>query len=451
MSSYLPTTYQQFIATSRYSRWLDDENRRETWEESVSRYFTFFEERLEKQGKLSTFVKSKLDWCKDHVLNLNVMPSMRCLMTAGKALERDNVAAFNCSYIAVDHPHVFDEILYILCCLHPDTLVKTKDGPKAIKDITVDDLVLTYNEQTKQFKYVNPSAVIENDTSLKEKMEIEFEDGTKVRCTSDHKFLTNNRGWVEAKDLTELDDIVDDRKYSIYKIENTKNGKVYVGYTSQLVMDRFSEHVYSAKHLGDERALCRAIRKYGEESFIVSTLDKASTKSEALKREIEWIERLSSFGKNGYNLTIGGEGATGAKWSEEAKRRASLNAYPRTEQHRAAAGARLKVAMPGIIKYRQSDEYRMAQRNRNLGEKNPMYGKKMSEARKDQLSREMSGEGNPFFGKRHTEEVKQLLSSQRIGLNAGESNPFFGKKHSEETRAKMKQYWADRRQRKAAN
>ena len=116
MSNTLPTTYQQFIATSRYSRWQDELGRRETWEESVSRYFTFFLEKLSAEGRLTDRVVSELHECRDAVLNLEVMPSMRALMTAGKALERDHVAGFNCSYIAVDHPHVFDEILYVLCC-----------------------------------------------------------------------------------------------------------------------------------------------------------------------------------------------------------------------------------------------------------------------------------------------------------------------------------------------
>ena len=114
MSYQLPTDYQTFIATSRYSRWRDDLGRRENWEETVDRYFDFFSQRLSKDGKLTEEVQKELAECREAVLNLEVMPSMRALMTAGKALERDEVAGFNCSYVAVDHPHVFDEIMYVL-------------------------------------------------------------------------------------------------------------------------------------------------------------------------------------------------------------------------------------------------------------------------------------------------------------------------------------------------
>jgi ribonucleoside-diphosphate reductase alpha chain len=113
----LPTDYQNYIHLSRYARWSDELGRRETWEETVDRYFSFFQNRIEEQNptKLKKILID-LKEIRKSVLNLEVMPSMRCLMTAGKALERDNVAGYNCSYVAVDHPHVFDEIMYILMC-----------------------------------------------------------------------------------------------------------------------------------------------------------------------------------------------------------------------------------------------------------------------------------------------------------------------------------------------
>ena len=114
MSQYnLPTVYQQYIHLSRYARWLPEENRRETWEETVARYFNFFENHISEntKGKLTPEVRAELQ---DAVLNLQVMPSMRCLMTAGPALERENVAGYNCSFVAVDNQRAFDEILYIL-------------------------------------------------------------------------------------------------------------------------------------------------------------------------------------------------------------------------------------------------------------------------------------------------------------------------------------------------
>jgi len=112
-SNYLPTSYQEFIHLSRYSRWLPDEERRETWDETVGRYFNFFTDHLKElhDFKISKQVRDELE---EAVLTLKVMPSMRCLMTAGEALRRENIAGYNCSYVAVDRVHAFDEILYIL-------------------------------------------------------------------------------------------------------------------------------------------------------------------------------------------------------------------------------------------------------------------------------------------------------------------------------------------------
>jgi ribonucleoside-triphosphate reductase (thioredoxin) len=111
---YLKTQYQEFIHLSRYARWNEETNRRETWEETIARYFNFFEKHLNKNHNYDLAAdRTKLE---DAVLNLHVMPSMRALMSAGLALERDHVAGFNCSYVAVDTPRAFDETLYILMC-----------------------------------------------------------------------------------------------------------------------------------------------------------------------------------------------------------------------------------------------------------------------------------------------------------------------------------------------
>ena len=110
MTNHLPTPYQQYIHLSRYSRWDKNEERRETFPETVSRYFDFFEEHTGPD-----IVNSELrEYMENKVLSLEVMPSMRCLMTAGPALKRENVAGYNCSYLPVDHPRAFDECLYIL-------------------------------------------------------------------------------------------------------------------------------------------------------------------------------------------------------------------------------------------------------------------------------------------------------------------------------------------------
>jgi len=103
--------YQQFIHKSRYARWLPEQGRRETWKETVQRYVDFFIEReqLVRDSQETQDIYNA-------IYNLEVMPSMRCMMTAGEALDRDNVAGFNCSYLHIDHPRAFDELMYVLMC-----------------------------------------------------------------------------------------------------------------------------------------------------------------------------------------------------------------------------------------------------------------------------------------------------------------------------------------------
>lgn len=103
--------YQQYIHISRYSRWRDDLGRRETWEETVQRYIDFFDKKT--GGQFTGILNGKV---KSAILNLEVMPSMRALMTAGEALERENLAGFNCSYLAVNSKRSFAEALYVLMC-----------------------------------------------------------------------------------------------------------------------------------------------------------------------------------------------------------------------------------------------------------------------------------------------------------------------------------------------
>ena len=107
-SNYLPTDYQTFIATSRYARWLEEEGRRETWGETVGRYMT---------NIVSPWLTpTHQEEISSAILSLEVMPSMRSLMTAGKSSARDNTCMYNCSYLPVDDPKAFDEAMFILLC-----------------------------------------------------------------------------------------------------------------------------------------------------------------------------------------------------------------------------------------------------------------------------------------------------------------------------------------------
>lgn len=105
----LPTAYQELIHVSRYARYRDDVKRRETWPETVDRYINYYKEKNKKRD---------IPWedLRNAILNLEVMPSMRSLMTAGEALEKDQVAGYNCSYLPIDNPKAFDEMMYLSMC-----------------------------------------------------------------------------------------------------------------------------------------------------------------------------------------------------------------------------------------------------------------------------------------------------------------------------------------------
>jgi ribonucleoside-diphosphate reductase alpha chain len=109
------TPYETYIAKSRYARYLDDKGRREHWSETVSRYFDFMQKHLKTKHnfEMTSELREKLQ---SAVTNREVLPSMRSIMTSGDALERQNVAGYNCSYLPIDDPKAFDEAMYILLC-----------------------------------------------------------------------------------------------------------------------------------------------------------------------------------------------------------------------------------------------------------------------------------------------------------------------------------------------
>ena len=106
--------YQEYIHKSRYARYLDEKQRRELWPESVARVFDFWTDEMEAAGKLDDQMLAALTEAQIAVLNLEVMPSMRVMMTAGEALRKNNIAAYNCAYHPIDHIRAFDELLIIL-------------------------------------------------------------------------------------------------------------------------------------------------------------------------------------------------------------------------------------------------------------------------------------------------------------------------------------------------
>jgi hypothetical protein len=206
----------EYIHISKYSRWREALGRRETWEETVDRYIDFWKDKIPSLPKFAESqvgldeVMDILPFLRQSIYEMKAMPSMRSLMTAGKALQRDEIAGYNCTATAVNNTAVFAEAFYILMngCFDKDTLIKTENGIKKISEISIDDKVLTYDEDSGEYYYVNPFMVFETPQSVdKQKIELTFEDGTIERCTYDHEWYTTNRGWVKAGELTEDDDV----------------------------------------------------------------------------------------------------------------------------------------------------------------------------------------------------------------------------------------------------
>jgi ribonucleoside-diphosphate reductase alpha chain len=115
MKNTIENPYENFIALSRYAKWVEAEGRRETWGETVDRYFSFMTEHLKQNHNYIPNEKLVAE-LKEFVFERNVMPSMRSVMTSGAALERDNVAGYNCAFLPVDSPRSFDETMYVLMC-----------------------------------------------------------------------------------------------------------------------------------------------------------------------------------------------------------------------------------------------------------------------------------------------------------------------------------------------
>lgn len=117
MNNPFPSYYEELIHKSRYARWREEDNRRETWGETVTRLINYYSTSVEKAiGENGGSSVGAMEELYNAIYNLEVMPSMRALMTAGPALDKCNVAAYNCAYLLIDHPYALDEAMYILMC-----------------------------------------------------------------------------------------------------------------------------------------------------------------------------------------------------------------------------------------------------------------------------------------------------------------------------------------------
>ena len=367
--------YSQFLHKSRYARFLDDEKRREHWDETVQRYIDFMKVHLSSEFNynLDEALATELYYA---ILNFEVMPSMRALMTAGKAASRDSTCSYNCSYVAVDDPKAFDEAMHILMCFHPETHVKTKNGIVFIKDLECGQQVLSFNENTTKFEWKSVLNVVETPSKNLDKYAITLENGSVVKCTHNHEWLTTNRGWVKAEELTLNDDIVSP-KFEIYKVVNLTNNKNYIGYTERGHEKRWQQHLNESKcvtHQAYNTHFKRALRKYEKECWEIKIVDFAYTIEEAHQKEIALIDKIKSNNREyGYNSTIGGEGVSGSVRSPEQRKR--MGQYERTEEHKQKLRKTLKKSAEKINATRKTEKYKQEQRLRNLGANNPCYGK----------------------------------------------------------------------------
>jgi len=187
----------------------------------------------------------------------------------------------------------------------------------------------------------------------------------------------------------------------IYQIRNLVNGKVYVG--SGDIKQRWYSHcsqLRNGKHANDH--LQNSWNKHGEGAFEHSILEECSV-AELLPKEQQYFECFRELGIELYNIAeFAGAPMRGRRHTEETKKKMSES-----------------------------------KKGLQVGEKNGMYGKVMSEQQRAHLSEIMSGEGNPFYGKKHTDETKRRISEMNKGKNTDADNPFYGKKHSEETKRKL--------------
>jgi hypothetical protein len=192
------------IVWLKYAKYIPELKRRENWEEICDRNA---EMHIKNHPTLEKEIRYVYD---EYVKPRKVLPSMRSMQFAGKPIDLNNARIFNCAYAPVDHPFIFAEAMFLLLggCFKEGTLVITKNGNKPIEDITINDKILTYKEDTSTFVWVHPTWAGETPTKNKQKVKITINGQDPIYTTADHKFLTENRGWVEAIELTPDDKII---------------------------------------------------------------------------------------------------------------------------------------------------------------------------------------------------------------------------------------------------
>jgi len=220
----------------------------------------------------------------------------------------------------------------------------------------------------------------------------------------------------------------------VYKATNKINGKSYIGQTTQFLCRRIADHVSKSLNDKDAYYFHKAIKKHGKDSFVWTIIGESVSREDLNNLEIEMIKKYDTF-NNGYNLTLGGEGASGYKLTEEVKDKISKTLsgknHPWYGKHHSEE---TKIKISKANKGRKfSKEHRKNLSDANSGEKHHNYGKHLSRETRSRMSKAQQGIKNAMYGKHHSEFTKNKMSKMRRGSN----HPLYGLKHSEETRNKM--------------
>lgn len=192
------------VIWNKYAKYLPHVTRRENWVELCLRNRDMH---IKKYPKLTRDIVEVYD---KYIIPKKVLPSMRSMQFAGLPIELNNSRIFNCAYEPVDHPFVFSEAMFLLLggCFKQGTMIRTKQGPKPIESVSVQDQIMTYDSNFNTFSWKHPQWAGVTPTKNKQKVKLVISNNTVVHTTFDHKFYTTNRGWVIAKELTAQDIIV---------------------------------------------------------------------------------------------------------------------------------------------------------------------------------------------------------------------------------------------------
>ncbi|KKN47797.1 hypothetical protein LCGC14_0659180 [marine sediment metagenome] len=234
----------------------------------------------------------------------------------------------------------------------------------------------------------------------------------------------------------------------IYQVTNLVNGKVYIGQTVHSIERRFAAHINNAQG-GKATALCHAIRKYGAANFSLGLLATCASLDEMNGSEIKYIDQYDSY-RNGYNMTMGGDGSPGLEHSEESKAIRSqrmkgnkhLLGYKHSDESKAKIGAGLK-GNTHLRGHKYSNEHCEAISVRQRGEKNHFYGKKHSKETKAKIAvaatgREVSEETRMKLSRLHTGRVVSAEARKKMSeWQLGEKSYMYGKTVPQETRDKI--------------